>query len=75
MGSQRLYDWLIRLTGLLVLAGLTSALFFAFREQLLPYQQEGDVFETVYAIRSDEEEEEEAASEDENETIFEGETS
>ena len=74
MESRKLYDWLIRLTGLLVLAGLTSALFFAFKEQLLPYQQEGDVFETVYAIRSDEEEEEETASEDENENNSEGET-
>ena len=63
MESHRLYDLLMQIVGLVVLAGLTSALIFAFREQLLPYQQDGDVFETVYA-RSEEEESEPALTED-----------
>lgn len=57
MESHRLYDLLMQIVGLVVLAGLTSALIFAFREELLPYQQDGDVFETVYAFSTEQEEE------------------
>lgn len=35
--------------GFLVLAGLTAALIFAFSEKLLPYQDDGNVFDTIYA--------------------------
>ena len=62
MESHKLYDLLMQIVGLVVLAGLTSALIFAFREELLPYQKDGDVFETVYA-RSEEEESETVSGE------------
>lgn len=56
MNSPKLYDRLIQVVGLVILAGLAAALVFAFREQLLPYQQDGDVFETVYAVSAADEE-------------------
>ena len=73
MRSEILRDRLLQVIGLIVLAGLVAALIFAFREKMLPQQEEGDVFGTVYAITSGdstsgditsgEEQDEESASE------------
>lgn len=52
MRSETLRDRLLQVIGLIVLAGLVAALIFAFREKMLPQQEEGDVFGTVYAITS-----------------------
>lgn len=52
MRSEILRDRLLQVIGLIVLAGLTAAFVFAFRENMLPQQEEGDVFGTVYAITS-----------------------
>lgn len=68
MKSETLRDRLLQVIGLIVLAGLTAALIFAFQEKMLPQQEEGDVFGTVYAITSgdgqDEESEPEPAESD-----------
>lgn len=73
MRSETLRDRLLQVIGLILLAGLTAAFIFAFREKLLPQQEEGDVFGTVYAITSgdstsgdgqDEESEDEPAEEE-----------
>ena len=48
MKNHLLYDRLTQVIGLVVLLGLALALLFAFRAQLLPYQEDGDVFGTVY---------------------------
>lgn len=45
-----LQDHIVQGIGFLVLIGLTFALLFAFREQLLPSQEDGDVFGTVYVV-------------------------
>lgn len=55
MRSETLRDRLLQVIGLIVLAGLTAALIFAFREKMLPQQEEGDVFGTVYAMTSEDE--------------------
>lgn len=60
MRSETLRDRLLQVIGLIILAGLTAALIFAFREKMLPQQEEGDVFGTVYAITSGEEQDEES---------------
>ena len=52
MRSETLRDRLLQVIGLIVLVVLTVALVFAFREHMLPQQEEGDVFGTVYAITS-----------------------
>ena len=62
MKSETLRDRLLQVIGLILLAGLTAAFVFAFREKMLPQQEEGDVFGTVYAMTSGDEEEEEAES-------------
>lgn len=54
MKTNFLYDRLTQIIGLVVLLGLTLALLFAFRAQLLPYQEDGDVFGTVYQYRPEE---------------------
>ena len=59
MRSETLRDRLLQVIGLIVLAGLTAALIFAFREKMLPQQEEGDVFGTVYAMTSEDEPDEE----------------
>ena len=66
MKSETLRDRLLQVIGLIVLAGLTAALVFAFREHMLPQQEEGDVFGTVYAMTSGEESEETEAAPAEN---------
>ncbi len=49
--KQRLsQDRVVQGIGFFVLIGLTLALLFAFRERLLPAQEDGDAFETVYAF-------------------------
>lgn len=58
MKSETIRDRLLQVAGLVVLTGLTVALLFAFREKLLPQQEEGDVFGTVYAMTSGNEGEE-----------------
>ena len=60
MRSETLRDRLLQVIGLIVLAGLTAAFVFAFREKMLPQQEEGDVFGTVYAMTSEDELDEEA---------------
>lgn len=60
MRSETLRDRLLQVIGLIVLAGLTAALIFAFREKMLPQQEEGDVFGTVYAMTSEDEPDEDA---------------
>ena len=52
--SDKLYDRLTQLIGIAVLVGLTLALLFAFRGELLPYQEDGDVFGTVYLSQPEE---------------------
>lgn len=54
MKSHFLYDRLTQIVGLVVLLGLALALLFAFRAELLPYQEDGDVFGTVYQFRPEE---------------------
>ena len=66
MRSEVLRDRLLQIGGLIVLVALTAALLFAFREKLLPAQEEGDVFATVYAMPS--EDPAEASSEAESDT-------
>ncbi len=53
MKPELLYDRLMQVVGFVVLLGLTLALLFAFRENLLPYQEDGDVFGTVYVVQSE----------------------
>lgn len=48
--SERFYDRLAQGFGLLLLLGLTAAFILAFRAGLLPDQEEGDVFGTVYVM-------------------------
>lgn len=55
MNRECLYDRLTQAVGFLVLVGLTLALLFAFRGNLLPYQEDGDVFGTVYVSQPEEE--------------------
>lgn len=55
MKREVLRDRLLQAVGLLILAGLTAAFIFAFRKNLLPQQEEGDVFATVYAISAENE--------------------
>lgn len=55
MRSETLRDRLLQVTGLIILAGLTAAFVFAFREKMLPQQEEGDVFGTVYAMSTGDE--------------------
>ena len=62
MRSEILRDRLLQVIGLIVLAGLVAALIFAFREKMLPQQEEGDVFGTVYAMTSGDERDEESVS-------------
>ena len=54
MKNHLLYDRLTQVIGLVVLLGLALALLFAFRAELLPYQEDGDVFGTVYQYRPEE---------------------
>ena len=54
MKNNKVYDRLTQLVGLAVLVGLTLALVFAFRGELLPYQEDGDVFGTVYLSQPEE---------------------
>ncbi|MBO5736034.1 MAG: hypothetical protein J6S15_08050 [Clostridia bacterium] len=54
MKNDKVYDRLTQLIGIAVLVGLTLALLFAFREKLLPYQEDGDVFGTVYLSQPEE---------------------
>ncbi len=54
MKANFLYDRLTQIIGLVVLLGLALALLFAFRAKLLPYQEDGDVFGTVYQYRPEE---------------------
>ena len=61
MESHKSFDRWMQAAGLLVLAGLTSALIFAFRQELLPFQQDGNAFETVYNTSLDESSEETSA--------------
>lgn len=53
MRSETVIDRLFQIVGLLLLAGLTALLVFAFHKKLLPAQGDGDVFGTVYAMTSD----------------------
>lgn len=55
MRSETIRDRLLQVAGLVVLVGLTVAFLFAFRGKLLPQQEEGDVFGTVYAMPSEDE--------------------
>lgn len=61
MKSETIRDRLLQVAGLVILVGLTVAFLFAFREKLLPQQEEGDVFGTVYAMPSGDETEESEA--------------
>ena len=54
MKNDKVYDRLTQLIGIAVLVGLTLALLFAFREKLLPYQEDGDVIGTVYLSQPEE---------------------
>ena len=63
MKSETVRDRLLQVAGLVVLVGLTVAFLFAFREKLLPQQEEGDVFGTVYAMPSED------ASENDSESV------
>lgn len=78
MRSETLRDRLLQVIGLIVLAGLVAALIFAFREKMLPQQEEGDVFGTVYAMTSgdqwDEESELEPAESDAEDLSSDGES-
>ena len=47
-------DRLLQAVGLFVVAALTAAFLYAFANKLLPAQEEGDVFATVYAFSQDE---------------------
>lgn len=47
-------DRLLQAVGLFVVAALTAAFLYAFANKLLPAQEEGDVFATVYAYAQDE---------------------
>ena len=62
MKSETLRDRLLQVIGLIVLAVLTVALIFAFHEKMLPQQEEGDVFGTVYALTSGDESEKDEES-------------
>lgn len=54
MNKERLHDRLVQVVGFAVAVGLALALLFAFRAGLLPYQEEGDVFGTVYVLQPEE---------------------
>ncbi len=54
MHKQRLRNRITGGIGLAVLAILTAALIYAFHEGLLPYQDDGDVFGTVYVSKPEE---------------------
>jgi len=51
---QRLRNRITGGIGLAVLAILTAALIYAFYHGMLPYQDDGDVFGTVYVSKSEE---------------------
>ncbi len=53
MKREILRDRLLQAAGLFVVAALTAAFLFAFANRLLPAQEEGDVFATVYAFSRD----------------------
>ena len=53
MKREILRDRLLQAVGLLVVAALTAAFLYAFANRLLPAQEEGDVFATVYAYSQD----------------------
>ena len=56
MRSKTIYDRIAQGLGLLILAGLAVALLLAAKEGLLPYQQDDDAFDTVFAYVEPEEE-------------------
>ncbi len=51
MQKQRLRNRITGGIGLAVLAILTAALIYAFSQGMLPYQDDGDVFGTVYVSK------------------------
>ncbi len=54
MQSGKLFDRLAQVFGFLILVSLTVALLLAAKERLLPYQQDDDAFDTVFAYREPE---------------------
>ncbi|MBQ3004276.1 MAG: hypothetical protein IJD82_11110 [Clostridia bacterium] len=54
MHQQQLRNRITGGIGLAVLAILTAALIYAFSQELLPYQDDGDVFGTVYVSKLEE---------------------
>ena len=54
MQSGTLFDRLAQVIGFLILVALTVALLLAAKERLLPYQQDDDAFDTVFAYREPE---------------------
>ena len=60
MRSETLRDRLLQVIGLIVLAGLTAAFIFAFREHMLPQQDENDAIGIVFAMASEDEPDDEA---------------
>lgn len=54
MHKQRLRYFIMGGIGFAVLAILTAALIYAFHQGLLPYQEDGDVFGTIYVSKPEE---------------------
>ena len=54
MQSGKLFDRLAQVIGFLILVALTVALLLAAKERLLPYQQDDDAFDTVFAYQEPE---------------------
>ena len=54
MQSGALFDRLAQVIGFLILVALTVALLLAAKERLLPYQQDDDAFDTVFAYQEPE---------------------
>lgn len=63
--SELVHNRLVQATGLLLLLALTMGFIIAFRMHLLPYQEDGDAFSTVYAVPSAEPSAEESIGMDE----------
>ena len=49
---QKHFNLIVRVLAALALSAITAAFILAFENGLLPYSEDGDEFDTVYAIES-----------------------
>ncbi len=52
--AKKYYEAFVRAFAALMLSALTLLLIYAFDRGLLPYSEDGDAFDTVYAIEGEE---------------------